>query len=213
MSRRLLFLFVGILGTLFGSLVNNLSVAQIVDFWGGGVHVRAPFVRVDVFPYGGVSVRAPFAAVDVPNRRYRYYPEGVVAGRPNIQPVMPTAQEMAAMDDEALFRLLHFNASQLQRELDRFNTGSEWQRYLHVSDGQREELGDDLLRFRKIASNAEYGMISSLPAFRATEAVLTELASRANRPPNASRGKPEDLPLPPPARNETERSLLPGATK
>lgn len=46
--------------------------AQIVRFgMGGGVSVRAPFVRVDVSPYGGTQVRAPFTSVDTGGSRYR----------------------------------------------------------------------------------------------------------------------------------------------
>ena len=45
-------------------LHSSLSEAQLIRrFAGGGVQIRAPFVRVNVGP-GGTSVRAPFVAVD-----------------------------------------------------------------------------------------------------------------------------------------------------
>ena len=62
MSRKFTVLVaLGILGRTIGPLAANVSHAQ-------GVHVRAPFVSVDVDSYGGVSVRAPFTAVDIPGR-------------------------------------------------------------------------------------------------------------------------------------------------
>jgi len=70
--------FISALGiaTLFLALP-GLSQGQIVRFGpGGGVRVRAPFVRVYVGPGGATSVRAPFTAVDVPGPRYN-----VPAGR------------------------------------------------------------------------------------------------------------------------------------
>ena len=43
----------------------NPTDAQIVRFGaGGGVNVRAPFVRVNVDPFGNTSVRAPFVNIN-----------------------------------------------------------------------------------------------------------------------------------------------------
>ena len=74
MSRKVVaFIVLGLLGNTVHGPFTNSSLAQ-------GVHVRAPFVRVDVYPYGGVSVRAPLAGIDVPGRHYRYYPDSSVMG-------------------------------------------------------------------------------------------------------------------------------------
>ena len=52
-------------------LVPAPADAQMVRRYGrGGVHVRAPFVRVDIAPNGATSVRAPFVAVDDPGGVY-----------------------------------------------------------------------------------------------------------------------------------------------
>src|SRR5262245_46550155 len=84
------------------------GLAQGVWVGGGGVHVRAPFVRVDVGPYGGVSVRAPFTAVDVPPRDFFYdpnYPPPYIERR-FAEPQFPTAADLAAMDDEQFIQAL-----------------------------------------------------------------------------------------------------------
>jgi hypothetical protein len=202
MSRNISVLcLLGFIGTTISLFANRTSVAQFVDVSPGGVHVRAPFVRVDVYPHGGVSVRAPFAAVDVPGRRYHYYegPRSVDAGR-FYQPALLPPQRLAAMDGDSLLRLLRTNAARLHYELDRFDTGATWQRYLRVSDVGREGLAAALERFRRIASDPQYEKIAKLPAFGAIQAVLTELVSRFDRPSNPAGAKPEELPLPPPAR-------------
>ena len=84
MSRKMALLaLLGWIGSTSFLFKSNTLLAQIVAVSPHGeVHVRAPFVRVDVFPYGGVSVRAPFAAVDVPGRRFRYGPESYLTGEP-----------------------------------------------------------------------------------------------------------------------------------
>jgi hypothetical protein len=190
---------------LVGVLTNNRSSAQFVDISPRGIHVRAPFVSVDVYRYGGVSVRAPFAAVDVPGRPYRYYERPIAVH----QPAIPTAQELSRLNDDRLGRILRSAAARLHDDLDRFDTGDKWQRYLRVSNEGPEGLANDLARFRRIESDSQFGMISELPAFRATRGVLSELASRSGRSPSVWGTKPEELPLPPPARPGAERSLLP----
>ena len=64
-------------------LATSASHAQIVDVSPGGVHVRAPFVSVDVFRGGGVHVRAPYAAVDVGGRPFYNGPPPYVVERAN----------------------------------------------------------------------------------------------------------------------------------
>src|SRR6476660_2192361 len=123
MRRKIAVLLALGLSTTVGLLVTDSA-------W-GQVHVRAPFVRVDVGP-GGVSVRAPFAAVDVPRRSYWRDSGPYGPGPEFIEPAVPTAQELARLSDERLLNLLIMVGRQLRSELGRFDTGERWQRYLRV---------------------------------------------------------------------------------
>jgi hypothetical protein len=178
---------------------------------GGGVHVRAPFVRVDVYGDGGVSVRAPFTRVDTPGRR-SYYVERRAFVEPSMMaPEWSTAGELAAMDDEALRQTLRLYADRLHQSLDRFNTRASWQRYLRLPedwmsdssmepDKQYDALASTLSRFRFVAANPEYSMIARLPSFNAMQDALNEMASRLKN--SAAPGSAaEELPLPPQNRN------------
>jgi hypothetical protein len=178
---------------------------------GGGVHVRAPFVRVDVFEDGGVSVRAPFTSVDTPGRRsYR------VERRAFVEPQMAapewsTAGDLAAMDDETLRRTLRLNAARLHQDLGRFNTRASWQRYLRLPEDwasdsstkpEHEALARTLGRFRFVAANPEYSMIASLPSFHVMQDALDEMVSRLENSA-VPRSSAEELPLPPQNRNDS----------
>ena len=138
-------------------LVPAPAEAQIVRrYAGGGVAVRAPFVRVDVGPNGATSVRAPFVAVDDPGsvhvgwrqrRRLRRHPElaeaeaGVAPyGQPNqtqaMRPTLaqprplPAAEELASLDDVTLIQTLRDLSAHLAYSLQRFDKAAGWQRYL-----------------------------------------------------------------------------------
>jgi hypothetical protein len=131
--------------------------AQIVRrYAGGGVAVRAPFVRVDVGPNGGTSVRAPFVAVDDPGdvhvgwrqrRRLRRHPElaeAEAAAEPlarrqqaqAMRPTLaeprpfPTMEQLASFDDVTLLQTLRDLSAQLDYSLQRFDKAVRWQRYL-----------------------------------------------------------------------------------
>ncbi|HEX2477248.1 MAG TPA: hypothetical protein VHK01_21005, partial [Lacipirellulaceae bacterium] len=162
-------------GCWFALLATNACHAQWVNVTrGGGVHVRAPFVRVDVYEDGGVSVRAPFTSVDTPGR-HSYY----VERRAFVEPTLPewsTAGELAAMDDETLRQTLRWTSARLHQSLGRFNSRASWQRYLRLPedrtsdsstqpDAEREALAKTLGRFRFVAENPEYAMIARLRAF------------------------------------------------
>lgn len=175
---------------------------------GGGVRVRAPFVRVDVDPYGGVSVRAPFTAVDVPPRGYYepVYGPPIYTESRAMEPQFPNAADLAAMSDEQIQQALPAIAQNLHDRLGRFDTGDTWQRYLRLGeeatdpsaplDARTAAIATLLERFRKIAADPRYSMIARLPAFTAMEAALNEALSR---PKDEATGpaKTEDLPLPP----------------
>ena len=109
--------FLSVLGCVFCLGTTDTSRAQWVSVGGGGVHVRAPFVRVDVGPYGGVSVRAPFTSIDTRGRYYPYGPPPVIIERRIQEPPIPTADELAAMDDERLRRTLATTADRLHSRL------------------------------------------------------------------------------------------------
>jgi hypothetical protein len=202
-------------------LATSASHAQIVDVSPGGVHVRAPFVSVDVFRGGGVRVRAPFAAVDVGGRPRYYGPPSNVVYRPISQAPLPTAQELAAMDDDALRQSVRLAAERLHYRLNRFNTGYTWQRYLRIPDEvlALTSSGDEqyqlaitnwLQRFREISDEPRYRKIAELPEFVALKDVLTESTSRPIGPSSAAGGRAEDLPppTPPQGRSTNERSPI-----
>jgi hypothetical protein len=176
---------------------------------GGGVRVRAPFVRVDVDPDGGVSVRAPFTAVDVPPRGYYYGPDvpPPYFERRIVEPQFPTAADLARMDDEQLIQALRAIAQSLHNRLSRFDTGDTWQRYLRLPeeavdpsappDARTEAIAALLDRFQKIAADPQYPMIARLPAFTAMEAALNEALSRPKDETTEPQKYTEELPTPP----------------
>ncbi len=201
------------LGCGIALLAAAASHAQWVNVTpGGGVHVRAPFVRVDVFEDGGVSVRAPFTRVDTPGRRSYYVERRAFVEPQTMAPEWSSADDLAAMDDETLRRTLQLYAERLHQSLGRFNTGATWQRYLRLPqewvsdpsalpDQQHEALVKALSRFRFIAANPEYSMIARLPSFNAMQDALQEMVSRLEN--SAAPGSSaEELPLPPQNRND-----------
>jgi hypothetical protein len=191
---------------------------------GGGVHVRAPYVTVDVYPGGGVSVRAPFTAVDVGGRPYRHGPGPVVFERPMVTTSSSTSQDLAAMNDEALWRTLRSTSAQLRDRLNNFDTGDTWQRYLRLPDqviagpdpnepGAREAFAQLLQRFRDVSVELRYQKIADLPAFKSTQAALTEVVSRQRNPASLTGATSEELPVPQRRRVRGERSVLNEKTK
>ena len=74
MTRSKLF-FLGMAACLMWLLPTDSASGQLVRvFNGGGVQIRAPFVRVNVGPYGGTNVRAPFVRHYSPGYAPGYYP-------------------------------------------------------------------------------------------------------------------------------------------
>jgi hypothetical protein len=125
---------------------------------------------------------------------------------------LPTAGELQGMDDAGLLNAAVGIGRQLDAELARFDTGSMWQEHLRLpSDalpapsGNRVTLGlssieRTLARFDAIAANPKYTMISSLPSFVASQAVLGELVQRFG----ARRQAPTIPPQTPPAEASEE---------
>jgi hypothetical protein len=201
----------------FVAAFTSVSRAQPVSVGlADGVHVRAPFVSVDVFPGGGVHVRAPFAAVDVGGRPY--YEGPPVASRIIREPAYPSPQAIAAMDDATLRRKLQDISLRLHNRLGRFDTGATWQQYLRLPnelvadstvDAATQQAAAAMLlnRFRNVAAEPRYQKIAVLPAFTAMQTALTELDARY------ASGVPGPIPteeLPPPQQptNQNERSVI-----
>lgn len=138
-------------------LLPSLADAQIVSRTaGGGVHVRAPFVDVNVPAAGGVAIRGPLGGRRFFGRRLGLVPP--VAGQPNAQQpgtqfqeatrgarvpspapgyvenanFLPTPEELAAMDIAELQATLREVSRQLHHRLSRLTTGAGWQRHLKV---------------------------------------------------------------------------------
>jgi hypothetical protein len=180
---------------------------------GGGVHVRAPFVRVDVYEDGGVSVRAPFTSVDTPGRRPYRVERRAFMEPETAAPEWRAAGDLATMDDASLRQTLRSNAARLHQSLGRFNTGDTWQRYLRLPedaldgsltepDRQYETLSKTLSRYRFVAANPEYPMIARLPEFHAMQDALDEMVSRLENSA-VPRNSGEELPLPPQNRSDS----------
>ncbi len=183
--------------------------AQIVRrFPGGGLQVRAPFVRVNVGPYG-TSVRAPLVAVDPGSvriglrRRFAPVPQQVapVVRRPVVAVPrsgdlsdrgyvlpdrgyvpFPTAEELAAMDDLTLLTAVNDLGYSLDVRLARLETGAGWQRYLRIPasapTAHSEKFVQTLARYDSVADNPEFAKIAGLPSFIATKAALRQVVAR-----------------------------------
>jgi hypothetical protein len=221
MSRKLSYLIVmcAFVGATLSFTAGTCCAQWVEVSTDGGVYVRAPFVRVYVDPYGGTSVRAPFTAVDVPGRRYPHpQPPAVIEGRA-MQPSLPRAQELATMDEEALWQFLSSTANRLHERLSRFDTGASWQRYLRLPEEvltdsslnlheRRDALTELLRRYRYVVTEPRYERIANLPAFTAMQAALTEVVSRLDASPADASVSDEELPMPAPERSSRGSSLL-----
>jgi hypothetical protein len=194
------------LGCGIAILAAKASQAQWVNVTpGGGVQVRAPFVRVDVYEGGGVSVRAPFTSIDTPGRGPYHVERRAFVELDTLQWSSPA--ELARMDDQTLRQTLQRNAARLHQSLARFTTRASWQRYLRLPedwmsqsstqpDKQHEALAGTLSRFRFVAENPDYSMIARLPSFHATHDALNEIVSRLENS-GVPRSSTEELPVPP----------------
>ena len=207
--------------------------AQVIIGRGGGVGISIPGV-------GGVRVGAPGVYVRPYglSRRVIVGPYGVPPGygadygsrfasppqAPPLSPgrepalMLPTAGELRAMGDDELLNAVVGLTAQLDADLNRFDTGDTWQRYLRLPDDAlppptadgRVELGvnslrDTLLRFERTVAKPEFVQISGLPSFAATQAALAEVVRRygeqSNAPatsaPAVARRIPPPVPTPP----------------
>jgi hypothetical protein len=197
-----------LLGT---AIVDSSADAQIiVGRGGGGVSISVPGL-------GGVRLGAPIRArgvivapYGVPNGYgYGGYGYGALdyaprfggvtryAARP-VSQSLPTAGELGAMSDSDLLNAVVGLQSQLDADLQRFDTGSTWQNYLGLPEDALPPAGDDgrvslgvaslsetLKRFELTETNPRFVQISGLPSFAAMHAALEELVSRLGSSPTA----------------------------
>ena len=136
--------------------------AQIVRrYRGGGVSIRAPFVRVDVGPYGGTSVRAPFVSVGpgggvalgprrrillrqprvdnqvVPASAVQPQSFGQVQTKPPVlaaAPPLPSRSELRSLDLPELVATLRDLSHGLHEALYKFEDPAGWQQYLSIPE-------------------------------------------------------------------------------
>jgi hypothetical protein len=200
----------------------------------GGVRLGAPGVyvrpygmrRVIVGPYGvAPSYGDPYGA-EYPSR-FNSRPSAPLSS-PGRGPtlMLPTEGELRAMGDDELLNALVGLTAQLDADLNRFDTGDTWQRYLRLPDDAlppptadgRVELGvnslrDTLIRFERTVAKPEFVQISGLPSFAATQAALAEAVRRYGEQPEApaastpavARRIPPPVPAPPAATSNEGR--------
>lgn len=144
----------------FLGLQVSTSEAQIVRrFPGGGVAIRAPFVRVNVNPWGGTSVRAPFVGIDsgavrigqqrrIARRQWRAERRAAIeaqaepavsqvqapAPTPAQAPPLPSPEQMAEMEMAELLATLRDMSRLLDDSLLKFDEPGGWQQYLEIPD-------------------------------------------------------------------------------
>ena len=180
------------MGTMFSALAVNPADAQIVRVYrGGGIHIRAPFVRIDIPPV-------------LPRTRLRPLAPAGTAGAGRGRAL--TADQSTASLEVALRR----TALALQEELRRFQTADSWQRYLRLPPVYRspgwstrrdvatmKQLQSLARLFEEVAANSYYAMIAELPAFVATRDVLKAIiTSRGEQSTPINRPAAEEIPLP-----------------
>jgi hypothetical protein len=176
-------------------LLTGVARSQMVRTYSdGAVHVRAPFVRVFVGPNGETSVRAPFATIDTPGRRHISYGGtrandlyGAQSGKLQSQ---PTLADPAALDWQALRRMLRSGATRLEKQLDQTARGKGWKEYLQTDllcelvagDVNRppdsdaiEALRDTLRLYDATSASRRFRMITSLAGFAMVQSALREL--------------------------------------
>ena len=211
--------------TIFGLLLGGLlcpvetGYAQLVRIGrGGGVAVRAPFVRVDVGPYG-TSVRAPFTAVDTPRYRARgrsswyqygdrgqYGPLPGYGSAPSSELLADPETDITRLDLPALRSSLIAQWNALQLDLRRFSTGAGWQRHLSLppelfsgsGDPPIDVLQEILGRYARVANSEQYRVIARLASFQATHRLLAAYLDRLPQPPTEEPPAPPAENVPPP---------------
>jgi hypothetical protein len=133
-----------------------------------------------------------------------------VANLVSFKVLQAALSEYVIPPDQRPRRQLLFAARDLNRSLQRFDTGDTWQRYLRVAPGLAlsEEKTDSppsvpspddltlaLAHFDSVLQNPDFRVISSLPAFQTTR---QRLAAFLGQPGTPQAQPPEELPAPSP---------------
>lgn len=198
----------------------------------GGIRLGAPGIYARTY---GLSRRAYIAPVGPsygPGYANPNYPaaSGRAAGfapralppsasaRDSASMAFPSGGELRTMSDNELLNAVLALFAQFDADLNRFDTGDTWQRYLLLpedslpppGDDGRVELGVDSLiatlkRFDRTVANPEFTQISGLPSFTASHAALAEVVRRFGRQATesyapdrvANRRIPPAIPTPP----------------
>jgi hypothetical protein len=141
-----------------------------VDWWGGRVHVCAPFVDLYV---DAPRCCAPPACADQP-----------APSESRVWPAPRTAEQARQQ--------LATSGSELYESLGRFKTADLWRNYLalapgeprapeqlyHINSANAAKLKTALENFDSAAADQQYSMISSLPAFERTRGLLAGYLAR-----------------------------------
>ncbi|MCH2114083.1 MAG: hypothetical protein MK171_04130 [Pirellulales bacterium] len=208
MSFRLRCPFLGLLLGIVSALLclcpATAEAQRLRRFIRNRLAVAPPIVRIEGAPYEGVVVQTPSLAERISLRRRALLfgvqslqaPEvagsGLVLQAASQTPprLLPTAADLAALDDATLLNTSRDIGAVLHQQLGRLSTAAGWQRHLGV---QPELLGmhgiapDEkqiawwktlLGRFDKVSSNPEYGKIIGQSGFVANHAALQEIVSR-----------------------------------
>ena len=94
--------------------------------------------------------------------------------------LLPTARQLANLDDTTLRASLRNFSTELTDSLERFDKAEGWQHYLAIpSATEPGALKIQLARFDKVATQAEFAKIASLPSFASTHAALGLVVERA----------------------------------
>lgn len=141
-----------------------------VDWWGGRVHVCAPFVDLYV---DRPCCCAPAA-----------YGDEQASNDTQAWPAPATAEQARQQ--------LAYSGGQLYDSLGRFNTAEKWRHFLavapdeplateqlyHINSARAAKLKTVLENFDSAAADEQYSMISSLPAFERTRGLLAGYLAR-----------------------------------
>ncbi len=174
----------------------------------GGIRLGAPGIYARTYGLSRRAYVAPVGPSYGPGYANPSYPaaSGRTAGfapralppsasaRGSASMAYPSGGELRTMSDNALLNAVLALFAQFDADLNRFDTGDTWQRYLLLPENSLPPPGDDgrvglgvnllietLKRFDRTVANPEFTQISGLPSFTASHAALAEVVRRFAR--------------------------------